>query len=224
MRLGCSFPVLVEDILFTLSWEQLPKPNMLILNHDNRFIKTGLKSGQKLHTFLDLCFLFPRQPTRAVEDPQEKKPDPNIYKVFIVVYWSLFCFTCLQCKVMAGKEGCLFWICSLPVYLCGWVYAENVLECVSGWTAGCMSACLCACAWAHMHCQWVIGLITLSRSSLNQNKPVWLPPGHRNWSKKTKRFLKTPQFLNLPCNSDIVLWWTYGPMNQHCVWTDISNT
>lgn len=119
MRLGCSFPVLVEDILFRLTWEQLPESDMLILNHKNRFIKTGLKSGQKPNTFMDLCFPFPRQPTHAVEEPQEKKPDQNVYQVFIVVYWILFCFTCLQCKVMAGKEGCLFWICSLPVYLCG---------------------------------------------------------------------------------------------------------
>lgn len=108
MWLGCSFPVLVEDILFTLTWEQLLKPFMLTVNHDNRFTKTGLKSGQKHNTFLDLCFPFPRQPTHALEEPQEKKSDPNVCQVFIVVYLNLFCFTCLQCKVMAGKEGCLF--------------------------------------------------------------------------------------------------------------------
>lgn len=86
MWLGCSFPVLVEDILFTLTWEQLPKPYVLTLNHNNRFTKTGLKSGQNINAFLNLCFLFPRQPTHAVEEPQEKKSDPNMHQVFIVVY------------------------------------------------------------------------------------------------------------------------------------------
>lgn len=92
MRLGCSFPVLVKGILFTLISEQLPKLYMLILNHDNRFTKTGLKSGQKVNAFLDLCFLFPRQPTHAVEEPQEKKLDPNVHQVFIVVFLLLFLF------------------------------------------------------------------------------------------------------------------------------------
>lgn len=86
MRLGCSFPVLVEDMLFILTWEQLPEHYVLILNHNNRSIKTGLKSGHKPNTFTDLCFPFPRQPTHAVEEPQEKKPDPNMYQVFNVVY------------------------------------------------------------------------------------------------------------------------------------------